>query len=313
VHFSRPSAVALSLLTVAASAVAVIVLAALTGVSLARTFDHVNPAWLPVVAIATAASYLPYIAVYRLLTSLSGLRPPSLPTVIAVVLTGFGPFVVGGGFSLDRQVMMKVYDDRQTAHAQVVALIALEWVVLAPLVWLAAVIVLVSGAPGIGSMLWPWVIGVPAGLGLGLWLTAPGHDLSWLTRRPSLEGMLEGIRLLHRSVAQPARAVAALVGMSLYWVAEIAALYGAVRMFGPHVSLLRITVAYGTGYVVTRRSLPLAGAIFTEMVLTFSLHWLGAPLGPALLGVAVYRLVSLALICGPAILASRRVHPDLVA
>ena len=44
------------------------------------------------------------------------------------------------------------------------------------------------------------------------------------------------------------------------WVAEIVALYAALRMFGVHLSPARVVLAYGTGYVVTRRSLPLAGA-----------------------------------------------------
>jgi uncharacterized membrane protein YbhN (UPF0104 family) len=100
--------------------------------------------------------------------------------------------------------------------------------------------------------------------------------------------------------------------MAVYWVAEIVALYAALRLFGAHVSPLRVAVAYGTGYIVTRRSLPLAGAVVTEVVLTFALHWLGAPLGPALAAVAVYRLFNLILIAGPALLASRHVHPEIV-
>lgn len=56
---------------------------------------------------------------------------------------------------------------------------------------------------------------------------------------------------------------------------------------------------------LTRCSLPLAGAVVTEVLLTFALHWCGAPLGPALAAVVVYRLFNLVLAAGPSLLASR--------
>jgi uncharacterized membrane protein YbhN (UPF0104 family) len=312
VRLRRPNAVLLSVLAVAASIVAVIVLAIVSGVSLHRIFDHVDGSWLLIVAIAQAASYLPYMLAYRQLTKVAGLTPPKLGTIIAVVLSGFGPFVVGGGFSLDREVMHKVYNDRQTAHTQVVGLIALEWMVLAPLAWLAAVGLLISGAHAKASMLWPWAVGVPVGLAVGLWLTSPNRNLSWLRRWTWMAGAIDGVRLIHTMLASPFRTVPVWLSMAVYWVAEIVALYAALRLFGAHVSPLRVAVAYGTGYIVTRRSLPLAGAVVTEVVLTFALHWLGAPLGPALAAVAVYRLFNLILIAGPALLASRHVHPEIV-
>ena len=70
-------------------------------------------------------------------------------------------------------------------------------------------------------------------------------------------------------------------------------------------------LAYATGYVVTRRSLPLAGAAITEVLLTFALHWVGVPLGPALAAVATYRLFNLILLAIPALLANRLLDPAL--
>ena len=119
-------------------------------------------------------SLLPYVIAYRQMTVVAGLRPPSLPVIVTVVLSGFGPFVVGGGFRLDQAALMKVYGDRQTARVQVVALIALEWAVLAPLACLSAIVLLITGADVMGSLLWPWAVCVPAGFALGLWLTVPG-------------------------------------------------------------------------------------------------------------------------------------------
>ena len=98
--------------------------------------------------------------------------------------------------------------------------------------------------------------------------------------------------------------------MTLYWAAEIVALYAALRMFGVHLNPARVVLAYGTGYVVTRRSLPLAGAAFTEVLLTFALHWVGTPLGPALAAVVTYRLFNLILVsvhrCSPTDCCIRR-------
>jgi hypothetical protein len=74
---------------------------------------------------------------------------------------------------------------------------------------------------------------------------------------------------------------------------------------------VRIILAYGTGYVVTRRSLPLAGAAITELLLTFALHWVSAPLGPALAAVVTYRLFNLILISMPSLLANRMLRPSL--
>lgn len=101
--------------------------------------------------------------------------------------------------------------------------------------------------------------------------------------------------------------------MTLYWAAEIVAVYAALRMFGVALNPARVVLAYGTGYVVTRRSLPLAGAAITEVLLTFALHWVGAPLAPALAAVVTYRLFNLILISVPSLLANQQLRPSLAA
>jgi uncharacterized membrane protein YbhN (UPF0104 family) len=62
-----------------------------------------------------------------------------------------------------------------------------------------------------------------------------------------------------------------------------------------------LILAYATGYVLTRRSLPLGGAGIVEVALTFALHWVGVPLGRALVGVVIYRLFNLWLPILPAL------------
>ncbi len=307
----RPNALILSALAIVAAVAAVIVLAAVSGVSVDRVFEHFSPGWIIVVAAAEAVSLLPYMLAYRQMTVVAGLQPPRLSTIITVVLTGFGPFVVGGGFRLDQDALERVYGDRQTARVQVAGLIALEWAVLAPFACLSAIVLLIDGANVMGSLLWPWAVCVPAGFGLGLWLTAPGRDVPLLRRFGPVAALLDGVGLLHQLIRAPVRTAPAWLSMALYWAAEIVALYAALRMFGVHLSATRVVLAYATGYMVTRRSLPLAGAAFTEVLMTFALHWVGAPLGPALAAVVCYRLFNLILVSVPSLLANRLLHPSL--
>jgi hypothetical protein len=159
----RPNALILSGLAIVAAVVAVIVVAAVSGVSLDRVFEHFRPQRIVVVAIAETVSFVPYMFAYRQMTVVAGLQPPSLPVIIAVVLSGFGPFVVGGGFRLDQAALTELYGDRQTARVQVIGLIALEWAVLAPFACLSAIVLLITGANVMGSLLWPWALCVPRG------------------------------------------------------------------------------------------------------------------------------------------------------
>ena len=307
----RPSALVLSALAIIAAIVAVIVVAAVSGVSIDRIFEHFHPEWLVPLAIAGTVGLLPYVLAYRQMTVVAGLQPPSLPLIVAVVLSGFGPFVLGGGFRLDQATLMKVYGDRQTARVQVVALIALEWAVLAPLASVSAIVLLIEGADVMGSLLWPWALCVPAGFALGLWLTHPGRDLRLLRRFGPIAAALDGIGMLHRLIATPGRTMPAWLSMAMYWAAEIVALYAALRMFGVHLDPARLVLAYATGYMVTRRSLPLAGAAITEVLLTFALHWVGVPLGPALAAVVSYRVFNLILVSAPSLAANRLLAPAL--
>jgi uncharacterized membrane protein YbhN (UPF0104 family) len=307
----RDNAAAISALSLVGAIIAIVVIAAISGASLHHIFDHINAGWIVVVAAAELASFLVYMVAYRQLTVINGQQAPKLSIVIAVVLAGFGPFVTGGGFSLDRKVLESVYDSRETARVQVIALVALEWAVLAPLVWLAAVIMLITGAHAEGGLPWYWAIGVLLGFAAGLWITRPEHSLAWLRRFASLAGLIEGIRTIHTILRNPVGTSPAWLPMLLYWLLELAALYAALRLFGIHLGVVRTTLAYGTGYVVTRRSLPLAGAVVTEVLLPLALHWVGAPLGPALAAVVVYRACNLALASGPSWLAGRRLTHQL--
>ena len=93
-----------------------------------------------------------------------------------------------------------------------------------------------------------------------------------------------------------------------YWAFDIFSFYAAARMFGIRLDFGVTVIAYATGYAVTRRSLPLGGAGLTELLMTYSLYWVGASLAPALAAVLVYRLFNFVLVGVPAVIAQRQLE-----
>ena len=100
---------------------------------------------------------------------------------------------------------------------------------------------------------------------------------------------------------RPRRHGMGVAGVSLYWFGDILTLWAALQVFDADVSTPALILAYATGYVVTRRSLPAGGAGIVEVLMTFALVWVGLPLAPALLGVCVYRLFNFWLPIVPAL------------
>ena len=93
------------------------------------------------------------------------------------------------------------------------------------------------------------------------------------------------------------------VGVSLYWLGDIACLWAALKIYNAELSTPALILAYATGYVLTRRSLPAGGAGVVEVLMTFALVWVGVDLAPALLGVVTYRLFNFWLPVIPALAA----------
>ena len=61
-------------------------------------------------------------------------------------------------------------------------------------------------------------------------------------------------------------------------------------------------LGYATGYALTRRSLPLGGAGVVDTLLPLALVWVGIALAPAIVAVAVYRVMNLWLPVVPALI-----------
>jgi uncharacterized membrane protein YbhN (UPF0104 family) len=147
---------------------------------------------------------------------------------------------------------------------------------------------------------------VPAGTllaGLGLL----GRDR--LARRPgavrdAVVRALDGLRLALRLASHPWRNRTAWSGLAIYWAGEVFSLWAALQAFRTGLGFTVLVLAFATGYAATRRTIPLAGAGTTEVLMPFALHWLGVALAPAVVAVLAYRAVNLVL-CVPPALAVR--------
>ncbi len=136
-------------------------------------------------AIAELLTYPAYALAYRSLAQVHGHAPLSLPIVARIVVAGFGPFALAGGFGIDKQALHALDEDERSAKIRVMALGVLEWAVLAPLGCGVSIVLLAQGSRIPASLLWPWAIGVPLGFTFAFWAAAPSR-LPRLThaRRP---------------------------------------------------------------------------------------------------------------------------------
>jgi uncharacterized membrane protein YbhN (UPF0104 family) len=310
--------IATSAIATGIAAIAVLAIARVTGAdAVGRAFSDLEPQWIALIAVAELVAYPAYMIAYRSLAQVHGHAPLALPLVARVVVAGFGPFAIAGGFGIDKQVLQGLQEDEHSARVRVIALGVLEWAVLAPTTCVVSIVFLATGARILPSLLWPWAVLVPVGFAFGLWASAPrrAERLSRIggKRQTWLAQVLEGVGVLRTLLARPGVYKAAWLGTALYWAADISGFYGGLRTFGLDPSVGRVILAYATGYAATRRSLPLGGAGVTEALMTYALYWVGEPLAPALAAVVAYRVFNFLLAATPALIAHRQLESVIAA
>ena len=277
----------------------ILALGALFGIALSVGIDSFQDllggahwSWLPIALGATVASYIGYVLAYRETAGADGVP---LTRVGALVLGGFGLFIPRGGFALDLEALAAAGVPERRARARVVSLGTLEYAVLAPAVFGVAVLLLCRQWPVQLGVRLPWAIGVPVGAVIALALLRRRHDFrrsdGWRARLGStLDGVAETIRLWRR----PQDGLLAFLGMAVYWTADIFVLWACIAVFSGHQpGVATIVIGYATGYALTRRALPLAGAGAVEALLPFALSWTGIGLGVAVASVFAYRVFNL--------------------
>jgi uncharacterized membrane protein YbhN (UPF0104 family) len=264
--------------------------------ALLHALEQMQPLWLLAAFGVELISYVGYVLAYRATVLPSSRTQLSLGLTVRLVVAGFGPFVPLGGFSFDREALAAVHRSRRQARRQVLALGVIEYLLLAPAAAVCALLLLLESDRASPALTLPWVFGVPIGFTIAWWATQP-HVIEWLEDTHGRVGtavaeVLHGAQVLRRVVLRPLERPLALVGMAVYWAAEIACLGLALLAFGVEIGVPQLIVAYSTGYAASRRSLPLGGAGITEALLTVSLIAVHVHAAHALVAVVAYRVVN---------------------
>lgn len=258
----------------------------------------VEPEWLAVCFGAQVAAYLAYALALQGTARVDGGPRIAFRNAVRVVTAGFGAYfarTTRGGFDVDYRALRGAGARRHEATARVVGLGMLEYAILAPAALGAAMWIYTSpGGNRYAALTLPWLAVVP-GFAAAAWLTSDRRRRRLQARRDRggphalLAHAVGGLAILRRLLLQPLRNARALLGTAAYWFFEILCLWACLQAFDAPVGIPVAVLAYATGYVVSRRGLPLGGIGVTEALLTFSLFWLGVPLAKALLAVFAYR------------------------
>jgi uncharacterized membrane protein YbhN (UPF0104 family) len=256
---------------------------------------HPNWIWFPIAFAGELVAYLGYTFAYREVARAEGGAEFEVPKAAALVATGFGVFVHGGGFALDREALRRAGLSRTDARRRVLGLGVLEYAVLAPATAVAAGLVFVTTQSVSSSLTLPWVIGVPVGTVVAMVaLRFRDRICRWPWIGSSLGHALHALQLVLRMLGSPRGLGLGIVGILVYWTGDIFCLWATLHAFSAHTPpVAPLIVGYATGYAMTRRGLPLGGAGVVEALLPFALGWLAIGLAPALLAVFAYRVINL--------------------
>ena len=295
--------VVLMVLAAALSLIATIFVAGAAGyVAVASHLRHANWYWIPFAMAGAVAAHIGYTFAYREVAHVGRGVKLSALRAGAIVSAGFGMFIPRGGFAVDIEALEDLGVPPEEARIRVLGLGSLEYAVLATGALICAIFLVLDHAHAQRAVTLSWLIGVP--LGTALALVAVRYR-KWICRGwlgKIFGPPLEAIAVVGQIVASPRRhGAAAFSGMALYWAGEVFVLWVCLAAFTRTTpSVAAVVVAYATGYALTRRTLPLAGAGAVEALLPFALVWLGYGLAPALLAVFAYRIFNLWLPLGPA-------------
>src|SRR5262245_51846687 len=266
--------------------------------------------WFAVAFTAELVAFCAYVFAYRSVAAVEGGRRLGLGEATELVAVGFGAFLAKGGAALDSKALRRRSASKRDGEVRVLALDALEHAPLAPAACAAAIALLVQGRhkPGLDFTI-PWATLVPIGAVLAF--IGVRHRARFVGAerwRGKLGDILDGIRVLFHLAAEWRRHWPGFVGATAYWAGDVVCLWASLRLFGAAPAFAAIIVAHAVGYVLTRRTLPLAGAGIVEVIMPLPLVAAGAPFAGAILGVFVYRLFNLWMPLLPAAVAVPRLR-----
>jgi uncharacterized membrane protein YbhN (UPF0104 family) len=296
--------VMLMLLAGALSLIAAILVAGAAGYgAVASDLRHANTYWFPFAIVGAVAAHVGYTFAYREVANVGREVRLGRLRAAAIVAAGFGMFIPRGGFAVDLEALQDLGVPQEEARVRVLGLGSLEYAVLAAGACVCSILLLVEHSDAQRAVTLSWTIGVPAGTVLALLAV---RYRKWICRGligRFLGPPLEAIAVVGQIVAAPRRhGAAAFTGMAVYWAGEVFVLWVCLAAFTRDTpSVEAVVVGYATGYALTRRTLPLAGAGAVEALLPFALTWVGYGLPAAVLAVFSYRVFNLWLPLGPAL------------
>src|SRR5581483_3877977 len=270
--------------TTAAAAVAFLgalaAMAAIAGWSSVVHHVHSRLAlWFVVAFAAELVAFGAYVFAYRAVAAVESGPRLRLPDATELVALGCGAFLAKGGAALDNKVLRSRGGTDREGEVRVLALDALEHAPLAPAACAAAITLLVQGrhTPGLDFTI-PWATLVPLGgvlaiVGVRHRNRFAGKD-GW---RGRLGDVLDGIAVLFRLAREWRTYWLAFVGASVYWAGYVFCLWAALKPFDAAPRFAPIVLAHAVGYVLTRRTLPLAGAGIVEVLMPLTVVAAGAP------------------------------------
>jgi uncharacterized membrane protein YbhN (UPF0104 family) len=293
------------------AAAAAIGLADMVGYTrLNHALSRLDPTMMTVCFVGQLVAYLGYVLAVRDMARVEDGPRLSFSLTTRTVLAGFGVFAAthaAGGFAVDYWALRRAGLNRRDAISRVLGLGALEYLVLAPAALISAIVLLFgTGGRVRDAMTLPWLAVVPGFL-IALWISSPKRAERFSDPgdggplRQAFAHFVAGMWKLRCLAMRPLQHGMGVAGVSLYWFGDILTLWAALQVFDADVSTPALILAYATGYVCTRRSLPGGGAGLVEVLMTFALVWVGVPFAPALLGVIVYRFFNFWLPIVPAL------------
>jgi len=286
-------------ITAVAAALFLGALAAMSAIAgwhaVADRFDTRLSFWFAFAFVAELVAFCAYVLAYRSVAAVEGGPRLGLREATELVALGFGAFLAKGGAALDSKALRRRGTSKREGEVRVLALDALEHAPLAPAACAAAITLLVEGRrkPGLDFTI-PWAVLVP--LGAVLAYAGVRHRRRFVGKdgwRGKLGDVLDGIRVLFTLARDWQEHWLGFAGASLYWAGDVLCLWASLQPFGAAPPFAAIVLAHAVGYVLTRRTLPLAGAGVVEVLMPLTLVAAGAPFAGAILGVFVYRLFNL--------------------
>jgi hypothetical protein len=256
-------------------------------------FDWV---WMVPLVVGLVMSFVGYYYAYAGIYHVDS--GPDLPEsqMRGVVIAGFGGFLAHGGAALDTYALEAGGADEREAKVRVSALGGMEHGMLSLIGTVAAIVLLTMGTtvPPLDFTL-PWAVIPVPGFLLAFWLAERYRER--LRSAPGWKGkvgiFLDGIHLVRELFRHSLSHAAALVGMIVFWLAESFMGWSALAAFGFHMNWAQFIIGFGTGMVFTRRTGPLAGAGLLDLILPVTVWYSGAPFATAVVGLFLYRVVSL--------------------